>query len=126
SVRAEWGTPMFCDILAPSRLHDPEFLDWWARMLRSCVTRAAITALLRAAHTIDVRDVLHVIRVPTLVLHRRGNVAIDIGQGRAIAAAIEGARMIELEGDDHVIFSGDRTAIVSAIDHFLTDTPTAL
>jgi len=69
---------------------------------------------------IDVRDILPVVSVPTLVLHRSGDRAIDIAQGRYLAEHIRGAKFTELPGDDHLWWVGDSQAIVNEIQEFLT------
>jgi len=69
---------------------------------------------------IDVRDILPTVRIPTLVLHRLGDRAIDIEQGRYLAEHIPGAEFVELSGDDHLWWVGDSEAIVNKIQTFLT------
>jgi len=58
--------------------------------------------------------------VPTLVLHRLGDQAIEIEHGRYIAQHIPGARLVELSGDDHLWWVGDSESIVNEIQEFLT------
>lgn len=59
-------------------------------------------------------------RVPTLVLHRAGDRALNVGQGRYLAEQIPGAKFIELPGEDHLWWVGDSHAIVNEIEEFLT------
>ena len=44
---------------------------------------------------IDIRAILPAIRVPTLVLHRRGDRTISVEAGRYLANRITGARLVE-------------------------------
>jgi class 3 adenylate cyclase len=69
---------------------------------------------------IDVREVLHTIRVPTLVIHRSGDRVCRVEQARWIAQQIPGAEYIELPGEDHFPNLGDRDAVVAAVERFLT------
>ncbi len=70
---------------------------------------------------IDVSDILSAIRVPTLVIHRRYDVTINIEGGRYLAENIPGARLVEMSGTDHLPFIGDNAAeILDAIEEFLT------
>jgi class 3 adenylate cyclase len=69
--------------------------------------------------SIDVRDVLPVIGVPTLVLHRTGD-QLPIEGARWTADQIPGAAFIELSGSEHFPFMGDYEAVVDAIESFLT------
>jgi class 3 adenylate cyclase len=69
---------------------------------------------------IDVRPILPIIRVPTLVLHRTGDRALNAGQGRYLAEHIPGAKFTELPGEDHLWWVGDSNAIADEIEVFLT------
>jgi class 3 adenylate cyclase len=69
---------------------------------------------------IDIRHVLPAVRVPTLVLHRSGDRLVDVGNGRYLAGHIEGARYLELPGDDHLFYVGDADRLVAEIQEFLT------
>jgi class 3 adenylate cyclase len=77
-------------------------------------------ALMRMNSEIDVRPVLPVVHVPTLVLHRRDDVNITVAAGRYIAEHIPGAKYVELAGQDHVPWVGDAEAVLSEIQEFLT------
>ncbi len=46
---------------------------------------------------------LHGVRVPTLVIHGKDDILVPIENGRMVAAAVPGARMLELEGMGHDI-----------------------
>jgi class 3 adenylate cyclase len=74
----------------------------------------------RAYFESDVRPLLPSISVPTLVVHREGNGAIDLGAGRYLAEHIPDAKLVVLPGDDHLFFSGDTDALVDEIEDFLT------
>ena len=54
----------------------------------------------------DVRALLPLVRVPTLVLHRRDNPLIPVDAGREAAALIPGARFVEASGTDLYDFPG--------------------
>lgn len=57
--------------------------------------------------TVDVRPLLPRVKVPTLLLHRRGNRDAPISAGRATAALIPHARFAALEGDMDYALLGD-------------------
>ena len=69
---------------------------------------------------IDVRHILPSIRMPTLILHRTGELNMQIEQSRYVAAHIPGARLVELPGIDHLTFVGDVDALVDEIEAFVT------
>jgi len=124
AILAGWGGPLFVEQQAPSRARDDAFRAWWARYLRSSATPTVAIAMLRAAAALDVRAALPAIRTPTLVVHRRGDRLMPLAGGRALAAAIAGAQLVELDGDDHMPFAGDVEPLLGAIDGFVADMPT--
>lgn len=115
----EWGQASRVEQVAPSRAGDVRFGEWLARLERLSVSPGAIVSLVAASSEHDVRELLPAIRVPTLVLHRRGDRLIDVGHSRVAAEQIPGARYVELEGEDHLITAGDSDAILDEIEDFL-------
>jgi DNA-binding SARP family transcriptional activator/pimeloyl-ACP methyl ester carboxylesterase len=120
---AEWGGPAGIDTFAPSLARDPQARAWWAGLLRAASSPGGIGAVLEALRDTDVRQLLPRVSVPTLVLHRRGDQAVRIGAGRDIASHIKGARFVELDGDDHWFFAGDRQPVLAAINGFVKALP---
>ncbi len=66
------------------------------------------------------RDELEHLRVPTLILHRSGDRAVDVRHSRFISEQIPGARYVELDGIDNLPSIGDTEALVAEIEEFLT------
>jgi class 3 adenylate cyclase len=115
----DWGGPVALGLWAPSLAADEEGRRWWAKLLRSGSSPAGAAALLRLYTEIDVRDVLSAITAPTLVLHRTEDLLMPLAAGRAIAEAIPGARLVELDGRDHLpIVEPDQ--ILDEVEEFLT------
>ena len=110
----------------PSGAGDARFLQWYSTFRRLSASPGAAAALARMNSQIDVRDILSMIRVPTLVLHRVGDRTVHVGNGRYLAEHIPGAQYVELPGDDHGHFFGDADAIVDQIEEFLTGTRHAI
>jgi len=119
-IEREWGGVVDLDMLAPSTIGDEPFRRWWAAYLRRSASPGDAVALARMNTRIDIRDVLPVIRVPTLLLHRTGDLDIEVGGARYMAERIPGATYIELPGDDHLVFAGDQEAVLREIEMFLT------
>jgi class 3 adenylate cyclase len=69
---------------------------------------------------IDVRHVLPTVDVPTLVLHRHGDMAVNRRGAEWMASQIPGAKYVELPGIDHAMYAGDTDAIADEIEEFLT------
>ncbi|MCW3476715.1 alpha/beta fold hydrolase [Limobrevibacterium gyesilva] len=116
----DWGSGGSLKSFAPGLLGDARFRDWWARFERLGASPAAAMALARMNSEIDVRPVLPAVRVPTLVIHRRNDVRVNIAAGRYLAAHIAGARYVEVDGSDHPIWVGDTDSVVDEIETFLT------
>jgi pimeloyl-ACP methyl ester carboxylesterase len=74
----------------------------------------------------DVRPLLHQIRVPTLILHRRGDRCVPVEAGRFLAAHIPGARYVELLGEDHWWWVGETELLLDEISRFIVRIYTTL
>jgi pimeloyl-ACP methyl ester carboxylesterase/class 3 adenylate cyclase len=115
-----WGEPLRVDGFFPSRKDDPAFRNWWSRFLRLSATGNSAAAVLRANIEIDVRHLLGSVRVPTLVLHAKGDRVIPVEAGRYMADRIPGARFAELPSEDHLPWLGGLDTIPSQVQEFLT------
>ena len=89
---------------------------------RRCTSPGAALALLKMNTQIDVRHVLPIIRVPTLVMHRRDDLDVKVEEGRYLADHIPGARFLELPGADHAWWTQDSDLIVDEIQELVTGT----
>jgi class 3 adenylate cyclase len=116
-----WGTGASLPMFVPSMVGNKAFQEWWGRFERLGATPAACIEIMRLNSQIDVSAILPTIHIPTLVIHRQGDVAVNVEGGREIAALVPGARYIELPGTDHIPFIGDNAGeIVDAVREFLT------
>ena len=115
----QWGGPVGLEERAPSKAGDPAFREWWSSYLRMGASPGAAVALTRMNAEIDIRHLLPSIRVPTLVLHRRGDRCLKVEEGRYLASRIPGALFIELPGDDHLPFVGNQEEILGEIERFI-------
>jgi pimeloyl-ACP methyl ester carboxylesterase len=118
-LEREWGGPVGLDERAPSLKDDAQFREWWATYLRSGASPGAALALTQMNAEIDVRHVLPSISVPSLVIHRAGDLCLKVEEGRYVASRIPGARFVELPGEDHLPFVGDQDAILDEVERFL-------
>ena len=76
-------------------------------------------AMLEARLEADVRHVLPEISAPTLVLQRTDTV-FGVGHGRYLAEHIEGARYVDLPGNDTLYWVGDTGPMLDEIEEFVT------
>jgi pimeloyl-ACP methyl ester carboxylesterase/DNA-binding winged helix-turn-helix (wHTH) protein len=118
-IKTHWGGPVGVEERAPSLAADPQFREWWATYLRMGASPGAAVALTRMNTEVDIRGVLPLIRVPTLVIHRTGDRCLKVDEGRYVASLIPGARFAELPGEDHLPFVGDQEAILAEVRQFI-------
>jgi pimeloyl-ACP methyl ester carboxylesterase len=118
---ADWAlarTTEWLGRVAPSVLSDDDAVSWYASYVARGATPGAERALRRMNDQIDVRDVLPAIRVPTLVLYRAREY---LREGtRYLAERIPGAELVELPGEDHLPWEGDRDALLDQVERFIT------
>ncbi|WP_457151682.1 alpha/beta fold hydrolase [Mesorhizobium sp. P5_C1] len=120
TAETSWGTGATLPSFAPGRIDDPHFTQWWARFERLSASPTAAGALARMNAGIDVRGVLAAIRAPTLLIHRRNDVRVDPDASRFLAKTIPNARLAEIPGRDHPIWTGDVDRVADLIEEFLT------
>jgi pimeloyl-ACP methyl ester carboxylesterase len=118
-MRQDWGGPIAVQLWAPSMDGDPDFANWWGRLLRQGTSPAGAIALVDLYRELDVRGVLSSISAPTLILHRSDDKIVRVSQARYLAEHIRGARYVELPGIDHLVWVGDQDAILAEIEEFL-------
>src|SRR5262249_30561733 len=95
-VRAHWGlgSRVLADIWMPGS--PPGVTELFARLQRAAATAEMAAALLDMFYRIAVDDLLPAIRVPTMVVHRRGSRAVRFELGRELASLIPGAQLTAL------------------------------
>jgi class 3 adenylate cyclase/alpha-beta hydrolase superfamily lysophospholipase len=118
--RTKWGGVYEIETWAPSMADDEVFRQWWAKYLRLSASPSAVIKVFEMNMGIDIRDILPSIQIPTIVLHRTGDQAVEIEQGQYLAKNIPGAKFLELSGEDHLWWVGDSESIVNEIQEFLT------
>jgi class 3 adenylate cyclase len=120
-IDKDWGSGQSLPMFAPSRKDDPAFQQWWGRFERLGASPGAVKALMRMNSQIDTSDILPSVNVPTLVIHRKDDVAVDVEGGRFLAEQIPDAKYIELSGVDHLPWVGENTnRILDEMAKFLT------
>jgi pimeloyl-ACP methyl ester carboxylesterase len=121
SILEGWNADLVRSLLqklAPSIADDEELVRVYTRAAARAASPTAAAALTRMSAMVDVRHVLPVIRVPTLVLHRANEVLAE--PSRYVGERIPGARVVELPGDDHMPWMGDQDRVLDEIEEFLT------
>ena len=119
-AEARWGDGVGLSAWAPSCADDVRMRAWWARFQRTAASPGMAHKVLALYPQIDIRAALGTIGVPTLVLHRRDDRMVNVAMGRYLAEHIPGAKLVELDGADHLFWVGDADAILDEIEEFLT------
>jgi class 3 adenylate cyclase/alpha-beta hydrolase superfamily lysophospholipase len=115
-----WGEGTTLDWAAPSLRSNADYREGFGAFERAAMSpRMALLSWQAHLRLIDVRDILSSVYVPTLVLHRRGE-AIPLEFAHELAAGIPGAKLVELDGVDHLPSVGDITSVTGEVEEFLT------
>ena len=117
-----WGTPqsIALTMYAPTLAGDPEASARRAAYFRASASPGAAISIMQMNREIDVRHVLPAVQVPTLILHRTAERAIDVANARYMAERISGSKLVELPGVDHSYCAGNRDALLDEVELFLT------
>ena len=116
-IENEWGWAADMHSMCPSA--DAALARWWGERARAAASPGAARALIEMNSLMDVRSSLPAVRVPTLVLHRRGDRDLRVEEGRYVAEHIKGAKFIELAGQDHFV-AIDPDQIIDPVEAFVT------
>ncbi len=122
-VDRSWGTGEYTlGRFVPTMSSDEAIRRDVARWERLSASPSATIAILKMNGEIDARHILPTIRVPTLIMHRVGDRALPVENGRYLAENIPGARYVELPGDNHIpLFEPEIVdRIVGEAEEFLT------
>lgn len=119
-TRLGWGRDLpayrelFTQAFIPGATHEQR--DWFNELQRITCSPEGAVALQRATGEIDVDALLPEVRVPTLVLHARGDMRCPFEEGRRVAERIPGGRFVELDGQNHLLLENE-----PAWPHFLRE-----
>ncbi len=109
-VRLGWGkdNPAFRQLWTSLYAPDatPEQAQSFNDLQRLSTSPENAVKLLTEMGNIDVVDLLRQVKVPTLVLHCRGDDGVPFEEGRKLAGSIPGARFVPLEGRNHLLLEG--------------------
>jgi class 3 adenylate cyclase/pimeloyl-ACP methyl ester carboxylesterase len=113
-MRLGWGADdpafrqMFTSLFIPEGTK--EQADWFNDLQRKSTSPECAARYLEVVGNLDVRELLPQVKVPTLVMHVRGDLIVPIEAGRQMAAGIAGARFIALPGRDHLFLKHEPAA----------------
>ena len=119
ALENHWGEGKALGMFMPSLGSGPNAQRMLGMFERAAASPAMVLALDRFNTEVDVTQILPVIGVPTLVLHRAGDL-VPVWLGRYVAEHVPGARFVELAGNDHMPWVGDSDAVLDEVEQFLT------
>lgn len=106
-IRVGWGRDnpafrqAFTSLFIPGGT--PEQVRWWSELEKHSASPDIAARTLKQLQQIDVTSLAEQLRVPTLVLHARGDARVPFEEGRHLAALIPDAQFVPLESDNHVL-----------------------
>lgn len=106
-MRVGWGreNPAFRQVFAtqirPSMRS--EELRAFDELMRISTTAENAARLESEMHRTDIRTIAPLVRVPTLVIHTRGDAAVPFEEGRLLASLIPNAQFVTLESPNHLL-----------------------
>ncbi len=118
TIEAQWGKGTLSSFLGPSVWERPGVVEWWGRVERYSASPRLARARAEAMSDVDVRELLPLVDVPTLVVHSRDNEYVRVGHGRYLAQHITGATLLERDAADHWPLA--EPDLVGAIEQFVT------
>ncbi|WP_444897021.1 alpha/beta fold hydrolase [Microbulbifer sp. VAAC004] len=111
---------IFSSTFMPSAKADE--LDWFDEFQRLTTSANNAARFLSVFGSIDVRDKLKMVTVPTLVIHSLGDQRIPIQQGIDIAASIPNCKFVGLNSDGHLLLGREPASkvFVNAVKEFIS------
>lgn len=121
-IQNEWGNgqKMGLEVIMPSMADDPDYYNWFASYLRSAASPGSALALAIMNTESDITDIINTIKVPTLILHRKNDVDVNVEEAKYLADRIPNSKFIELQGNDHCFWVGDSFSVIAEIEEFVT------
>lgn len=99
----------------------PEIAREFDEMQRRAVDSAAMLANLELMCSIDVDAEARNVTCPVLLVHSRGDRAVDLAEGKRLAALLPKAELVVLDDENHIFLPGTQAfdQAVSAMENFL-------
>ena len=126
-IRNGWGNedPAYRQLFGAQFIPDgtPEQISWFGELERVSASPEVASRIFSAVQHIDVRALLPLVKVPTLILHARGDRRVPFEMGCELAALISGARFVALDSKNHLILEHEPATEVffKEVSEFLGD-----
>ena len=126
-IRIGWGSahPAFRRVFASLFLPDgtPEQFDSFDALQRVSTSPENAARFVATTHHLDVVQLAEQVKVPTLVMHAKDELVIPTEQARLLAKSIPNARLVLLEGRNHILGEAEPawTRFLKELDTFLAE-----
>ena len=125
-IKVGWARPdsvfrrVFTSLMIPDATE--EQMIWLDELQRVAVSAETAYLSRRQRNQADVIDLLGALRLPTLVVHGRGDRMNPFDDGRFLAANIEGARFLALETSNHIVLEHESAwpIFVAQVEEFVS------
>lgn len=110
-IRSGWGQDnpafrqVFTSLMVPGGT--PEQMDWFNDLQRNTTTPENAIRIRETQNNIEISEQASRVTAPTLVLHVREDAIVPFEEGRRMAATIPGAKLVALEGRNHLILEDE-------------------
>ena len=112
---SNWGKGIAWDFITPSIANNTGMREVFGRAERLSCTPSGMKHFFELNILADVRPVLDLVKAPTVIFHAKGDRQVPFEAGQHLAEHIENARLVLLEGDDHMIWAGDYDRCIEEI-----------
>jgi class 3 adenylate cyclase len=115
-----WGRQgKFLQAFCPSFVNELQFKAWWEQFERLALSPGAALDASRLNQKIDVRELLSLIQVPTLVINNVDDQLMPNPINKYPSERIQNAKYVEVSGIDHFAWR-ERDGVTTEIEKFLT------
>ena len=123
-VRAHWGmgSKALTDVLVGTftgSAVSPQLVEQFDHFQRIAATGEVAAGLLGRAS--DVRELVPLLTMPTVVLHRRDDQIIPFEEARKLAMLLPNGRLVPLEGNNHIAWAGDIDSLLNPVLAFFAE-----
>ena len=115
-----WGEPETLGLTLPSVMRDEAKVRWWAQFARRSASPGGAVSQFRMNWDADIRHLLPLVQVPTLILHAEGDQWVRVNASRYLAEHIAGARFVALPGADHLPYAELGPRVAEEVQEFVT------
>ncbi len=115
-----WGEPDAVGVVLPSVMPNEAKRSWWAQFARRSTSPGGAVSQFRMNWDADIRHLLPVVQVPTLVLHAEEDEWVRVDSARYLAEHIAGAIFVALPGGDHLPYVELGPQVAEEVQEFVT------